>query len=255
MYRRIVLFGATGDLTARLLMPAFAQLASEGRLPDDLSILGTSTKDITADAFRAHITAALEAHAAGISAEARASIVSRLDYRLGDVTDPESVKSLLGPTRGGQLVYLALPSVILERALTAIAEAGLGTEDALAVEKPFGSDLASAERLNAILAQKMPQPTVFRIDHFLTDTLVQRVLALRFMNRLFEPLLNAHHVERVDVSWLESLALEGRAGYYDRAGALNPQLRMTSKKSATPVVMPSLLRPTLKLVKRMSESP
>ncbi len=225
MYRRIVLFGATGDLTARLLMPAFAQLASEGRLPDDLTILGTSTKDITADAFRAHITSALAEHAAGIPAEARASVVDRLDYRLGDVTDAASVKDLLGPTRGGQLVYLALPSVILERALAALSEAGLGTEDALAVEKPFGTDLASAQRLNGILAQKMPQPTVFRIDHFLTDTLVQRVLALRFMNRLFEPLLNAHHVARVDVSWLESLALEGRAGYYDRAGALKDMLQ------------------------------
>ncbi|MEO0326617.1 MAG: glucose-6-phosphate dehydrogenase, partial [Myxococcota bacterium] len=235
MYRRIVLFGATGDLTARLLMPAFAQLASEGRLPDDLTILGTSTKDLTPEAFRAHITAALAEHAAGVSGEARASIVARLDYRVGDVTDPESVKSLLAAP-GRQLVYLALPSVILERALSALAEAGLGAEDAIAVEKPFGSDLASARRLNAIVAQRMPQPTVFRIDHFLTDTLVQRVLALRFMNRLFEPLLNGHHVARVDVSWLESLALEGRAGYYDRAGALKDMLQnhlMVGLHSAT----------------------
>ena len=86
----------------------------------------------------------------------------------------------------------------------------------MAIEKPFGTDLASAQHLNEILRIQLPQPTIFRIDHFLSNELVRRVVTLRFLNRVFEPVWNAVHMERVDISWLESLTLEGRASYYDR---------------------------------------
>ena len=95
----------------------------------------------------------------------------------------------------------------------------------MAIEKPFGSDLESARHLNELLRTRMPHPTVFRIDHFLSDDLVRQVIALRFGNRVFEPTWNATQVERVDISWMESLALEGRASYYDRAGALKDMVQ------------------------------
>ena len=97
--------------------------------------------------------------------------------------------------------------------------------DAVAIEKPFGTDLRSARHLNEILRVRLPRPTIFRIDHFLSSELVRRVIVLRFLNRVFEPTLSAVHVERVDISWLESLTLEGRAGYYDAAGALKDMIQ------------------------------
>ena len=95
----------------------------------------------------------------------------------------------------------------------------------MAIEKPFGTDLASAQHLNEILRIQLPEPTIFRVDHFLSDDLARRVMAIRFVNRIFEPTWNATHVERVDISWLESLALEGRATYYDTAGALKDMVQ------------------------------
>ena len=138
---------------------------------------------------------------------------------------PSDVAQVIGDHRQSTLVYLALPTSVVEPVLSALAGAGLGPSDAVAIEKPFGSDLASARRLNEILRTRMPQPTIFRIDHFLSDELVRRVTALRFGNRVFEPSWNATQVERVDISWLESLTLEGRASYYDRAGALKDMVQ------------------------------
>jgi hypothetical protein len=109
--------------------------------------------------------------------------------------------------------------------LPALAAADLRTSDVLAIEKPFGTDLASAQHLNQILRIQLPQPVIFRIDHFLSDELVRRVLALRFVNRVFEPIWDAVHVDHVNISWLESLTLEGRASYYDRAGAMKDMVQ------------------------------
>ena len=95
----------------------------------------------------------------------------------------------------------------------------------MAIEKPFGTDLASAQQLNQILRIQLPEPTIFRIDHFLSSELVRRVITLRFLNRVFEPIWNAVHIDHVDISWLESLTLEGRASYYDRAGAMKDMVQ------------------------------
>jgi len=96
---------------------------------------------------------------------------------------------------------------------------------AVAIEKPFGTDLASARHLNEIIRLRLPEPTIFRIDHFLSNDLVRRVLTLRFLNRIFEPIWNSTHIESIDISWLESLTLEGRAGYYDTAGAMKDMIQ------------------------------
>jgi len=224
MIKRMLLLGASGDLTSRLLMPAVAQLAEAGLLPPGFTVLGASNAEWTSEDFRQHVAVELEKHSTA-SAATRAALVESLSFRSADVTRPEDVRGLLGDDRPDTLVYLALPPFLFEPVLTALADARLRPSEAVAIEKPFGNDLASAQHLNELLRVRLPEPTIFRVDHFLSDELVRRVVALRFLNRVFEPTWNSVHVERVDISWLESLTLEGRAGYYDGAGALKDMVQ------------------------------
>jgi glucose-6-phosphate 1-dehydrogenase len=224
MIERMVLFGASGDLTSRLLMPAVAQLAEAGLLPPGFTILGSANTDWSTDDFRHHIAAELDKHAP-VAAATRDAVIRMLTFQPADVTQPRDVSQLIGADHPGTLVYLALPPFLLQSVLPALAAAGLDGADAVAIEKPFGTDLASARKLNEILRIQLPEPTIFRIDHFLSNELVRRVVALRFVNRVFEPTWNAVHVDRVDISWLESLTLEGRASYYDGAGALKDMVQ------------------------------
>jgi hypothetical protein len=224
MIERMVLFGASGDLTSRLLMPAVAQLAEAGLMPPGFTILGSANTDWSTDDFRHHIAAELDKHAPAPAATGDA-VVRMLTFQPADVTRPQDVSQLIGADHPATLVYLALPPFLLQSVLPALAAAGLDGADAVAIEKPFGTDLASARQLNEILRIQVPEPTIFRIDHFLSNELVRRVLALRFVNRVFEPTWNAVHVDRVDISWLESLTLEGRASYYDGTGALKDMVQ------------------------------
>jgi glucose-6-phosphate 1-dehydrogenase len=221
---RMVLFGASGDLTGRLLMPAIAQLAEDGQLPPRFTLVGSAVTDWSADEFRQHIAVELEKHG-NVTPATRDTVLRMIDYRPADVTRPDEVRRVVGVEHPDTLVYLALPPGLLPSVLPALAAADLGRADAVAIEKPFGTDLASARHLNEILHIRLPQPTIFRIDHFLSNELVRRVIALRFLNRIFEPIWNAVHVEKVDISWLESLALEGRASYYDGTGALKDMVQ------------------------------
>ena len=224
MIERMVLFGASGDLTSRLLMPAVAQLAEAGQLPQPFTIVGSATRDWSCDDFRQHIAEALGKYSTAAPAT-HDDVVRMLSFQAADVTEPGDVRRLIGGDHPDTLVYLALPPRLLPSVLPALAASTLGGSDALAIEKPFGTDLASARHLNELLRIQLPEPTVFRIDHFLSNELVHRVMVLRFLNRVFEPTFNAVHVERVDVSWLENLTLEGRAAYYDGAGALKDMVQ------------------------------
>jgi glucose-6-phosphate 1-dehydrogenase len=224
MIARIVLFGASGDLTSRLLMPAVAQLCEASQLPSTFTIVGSDLKDWSTDDFRQHIAGKLEEHAT-VTPATRNAIVEVLQFQPADVTNADDVSRVIGGEHPDTLVYLALPPKLLTSALTALAASNLGNGDAVSIEKPFGTDLASAHELNEILRVQLPKPTIFRVDHFLSSELVRRVIVLRFLNRVFEPIFNAAHVERVDISWLESLALEGRANYYDTAGAMKDMLQ------------------------------
>ena len=224
MIERMVLFGASGDLTSRLLMPAVAQLADAGLLSPGFTILGSANTDWSTDDFRHHIAAELDKHSA-VSPATRDAVVRMLTFQPADVTRPQDVSQLIGADHPGTLIYLALPPFLLQSVLPALAAARLHGQDAVAIEKPFGTDLASARHLNEILRIQLPEPTIFRIDHFLSSELVRRVVALRFVNRVFEPTWNAAHVDHVDISWLESLTLEGRASYYDGAGALKDMVQ------------------------------
>ena len=224
MIERMVLFGASGDLTSRLLMPAVAQLAEARLLPPGFTILGSANTDWSTDDLRHHIAAELDKHAP-VAPATRDAVIRMLSFQPADVTQPRDVSQLIGAAHPGTLVYLALPPFLLQSVLPALAAAGLDGADAVAVEKPFGTDLASARQLNEILRIQLPEPTIFRIDHFLSNELVRRVVALRFINRVFGPTWNAVHVDHVDISWLESLTLEGRASYYDGAGALKDMVQ------------------------------
>ncbi len=224
MIERMILFGASGDLTSRLLLPAVAQLAEAELLPPTLTMVGSDITDWSTDDFREHIAGKLEEHA-DVTPATRDRVVEMLSFESADVTQAEDLRRVIGDGHPDTLLYLALPPSLLTKALPALASAGLSTADAVAIEKPFGTDQASAHDLNEILRIQLPEPTIFRIDHFLSSDLVRRVLVVRFLNRVFEPILHAVHVERVDISWLESLTLEGRASYYDGAGALKDMIQ------------------------------
>jgi glucose-6-phosphate 1-dehydrogenase len=225
MIERFVLFGASGDLAARLLLPSLARLVEEHAVPATLRVIGSGTDDMSADDFKNHIAGALAEHADAVDEDARQRVVDALQYVSADVTDASDVAKVLKVGSGPALVYLALPPGVFEPALQALASAGLDAGSALAIEKPFGTGLASARELNEILHTRLPEVPVFRVDHFLSDELVQRVFALRFANRVFEPIWNRDSIEAVDVVWDETLTLEGRAGYYDRAGALRDMIQ------------------------------
>jgi glucose-6-phosphate 1-dehydrogenase len=164
----------------------------------------------------------LEKYAADLPAAAREGVVRSLRYRPVDVTDSASVASLVEPGRGPVAAYLALPPTLFPAAVTALGSVALAPGSRVALEKPFGEDLASAIALNRLLAEALGpagERAVFRVDHVLGMATVQNLLAMR-ANSILEAVWDSDHVEQVEILWEETLALEGRAGYYDRAGAL-----------------------------------
>ncbi|TKJ22848.1 glucose-6-phosphate dehydrogenase [Blastococcus sp. CCUG 61487] len=225
MTRSLVVLGGTGDLAGRLLLPGLAELEDAGKLPDDLVVVAVGTRDRSDEDYRGWARDRLAEHADRVPETARDALVARLSFEQGDVTRPEDLRRALDRAGGSPVVYLALPNTIFLPTLEALEEAGLPDGTVIAVEKPFGRDLADARRLNEVLHRLVPEDRVFRTDHFLAMQTVLNILGLRFANRLFEPVWNAAHVERVEIVFDESLGLEGRAGYYDSAGALRDMLQ------------------------------
>jgi glucose-6-phosphate 1-dehydrogenase len=218
---RIVIFGATGDLAGRYLMPALAKLYEADRLPPGIKIIGVDRQEWDDEhGFRRLVLDNLERHAGGVSANARATMaVEALEYRQADVTDAESVISALGPLTGPILAYLALPPAVFAPTLKALMKADLPEGSRIAIEKPFGVNLESARELNRLLHEFLPEQAIFRVDHFLAWQPFPTIMGLRFANGIFEPLWDRKYIERVEIVWDETLALEGRAGYFDHAGA------------------------------------
>ena len=222
---RLVILGASGDLTGRYLLRALAELSHATLLPADLDIVGVARQNWDDTTFREQAARRLVRHAGKLPREVRDDLVSRLRYLRGDSTDSHILQSAVTGAGGPVLVYLALPPFVFAPAIGELAAAGLPADSRIVVEKPFGTDLASARDLNELLHQHFPEESVFRIDHFLGKQTVQNVLGLRFANRLFEPLWCAEHIAAVDIIWDETVALEGRAGYYDHTGALRDMVR------------------------------
>ena len=219
--KRIVIFGATGDLAARYLMPALAKLYEEDKLPPGLKIIGIDRRGWDHEhGFRRLILDNLKRHAGGVSANARARMaLETLEYRQADVTDAESVISALEPLTEPIVVYLALPPAVFVPTIEALKRANLPEGSRVAIEKPFGVNLESAQALNRLLHEFLPEQAIFRIDHFLAWQPFPTIMGLRFANGIFEPLWDRNYIERVEIFWEETLALEGRAGYFDNAGA------------------------------------
>ena len=225
MRRSFLLLGGTGDLTGRLLLPGLAEILHAGVPDDGVDVLALSQEGWTDDEYRAWARDRLAEHAAHVPEASRERVVERLGYVQGDVTIAADLRAGLERAGGVPVVYLALPNTVFLPTLEALAEVGLPEGAVVAVEKPFGRNLADAQALNAVLHRLVPEESIFRTDHFLAMQTVLNILGLRFANRIFEPLWNGLHVERVDIVFDETLGLEGRAGYYDTAGALRDMLQ------------------------------
>ena len=225
MTRSLLVLGGSGDLTGRYLLPSLASLAATGALGADVAVHAVSREPWDDEAYRDWARARLAEFAPEVDEGARERLVAHLGHTRGDVTAAGQLRAALDRVPGVPIVYLALPNTVFHPTLEALVEAGLPQGAQVVVEKPFGRDGADARALNEVLHRLVPESSVFRIDHFLAMQTALNLLGLRFANRLFEPVWNAGHVDRVEIVFDETLGLEGRAGYYDTAGALRDMLQ------------------------------
>ncbi len=213
----LVILGASGDLSSRLLLPAIGQLLTS-RPDRRLRLIGSGVEEWTAAHWRSVLRASFKTvKAAGPAVE---ELLRSTGYVAADVTSPDDLRRILSACDGTPALYFALPPAITAQACLALQKVDLPAGTTLALEKPFGTDKRSAVALNRQLAKLVPEERIHRVDHFLGRSTVLNLLGLRFANRIFEPLWSAEHIERVDVVYDETLGLEGRARYYDHAGAL-----------------------------------
>ncbi|TBN57184.1 glucose-6-phosphate dehydrogenase [Glaciihabitans arcticus] len=211
----LVILGAGGDLTARLLLPGLASLLASPR-GTEVAVLGVGMDPMTDAAWTERVATAFAASPSTLGAK----VAAESRYLQADVTNPDDLARVFAATTGRIALYFALPPAVAVLACAAMRKTPVPKGIVLALEKPFGTDLASARTLNRTLQHLVPEEQVFRVDHFLGKSTVLNLLGLRFANRIFEPLLSAPNVEKVEIVFDEQLALEGRAGYYDKAGAL-----------------------------------
>ncbi|MGO1538103.1 MAG: glucose-6-phosphate dehydrogenase [Leucobacter sp.] len=211
----LLILGASGDLTSRLLLPALGQLLQ--REPDRrLTLLGASSDDWSEERWRDTVRSSFES--AGYEAEFTRIADTR--YSRLDVTDTNALREYLAGVSGPLIIYFALPPAVTERCCETLASVEIPESTILALEKPFGTDAESAHRLNGILHAIVPEERIFRVDHFLGTSALLNILSVRLANRIFSPIWNAEHVASVELRFDETLALENRARYYDHAGAL-----------------------------------
>ena len=227
----IVLFGITGDLANRKILPALYDLANRGLLPPSFSIIGVARRPV--DAARSVEAAIRNGAQTPVISTTLAQILDGLRMVEGQYNDPELYRALgatmadVDATRGtgGNFAfYLSIPPSLFPVVTEGLANAGLnrgapGSWRRVVIEKPFGHDMASARELNASVSGVFPHDSVFRIDHYLGKETVQNILALRFANELYEPLWNSSHVDHVQITMAEDIGIGSRAGYYDGIGA------------------------------------
>ncbi len=212
-----LLLGATGDLTERWLLPGLGGLIASGGV-EDLFLLGSGTQDWSDERWQKRVADSFAA--AGATGSRLTAVVEAARYVQADVTAPADLRRLLDGCRGELVVFFALPPAVTMRACRVLRDVGVPAGARLVLEKPFGTDAASAEELNEVLQQLVPEDRVHRVDHYLGMSTVLNIIGLRFANRFIESCLNGTSVAEVEIVFDESLALEGRAGYYDGSGAL-----------------------------------
>lgn len=220
--RTIAILGANGDLAKRLLIPGLGEVVDAAR-DISLQIIGAARTPQPNEEWRATVRASLED--AGIGARAVDALVSTTEFIPTDASDPEELRALLDACTGSPILYIALPPSAGRKVAEALAQIDLPDDLLIAIEKPFGDDLADAQALNAALADVVPEERLWRIDHFLGNATVLGMLGLRFGNRLLEAGWNAEQIEKVEIFYDEELGLEGRAAFYDQTGALRDMLQ------------------------------
>ena len=229
----LLLFGATGDLAQRMLLPSLCALHKDGLLAPELRIIGTARSAMSDGEFRNFAREALEKFLAPERRGSMAEFINRLHYQALDVTQPEHFAELAdkvgleGRRRCERLaIFLSTAPSLFEPTIRGLESAGLTCDGArISLEKPLGLDLASSREINDAVATAFPENRIFRIDHYLGKETVQNLLALRFANLLFEPLWNAQHIDHVQITVAETVGLESRADFYDGAGALRDMLQ------------------------------
>ena len=227
----LLLFGATGDLARRMLLPSLYGLDSDGLLPDDLRIIGTARTGLDDNGFREKAVEALHEHLPpGFFQQGIAErFLARLHYVPVDINDPSGFDRLaqtVGDPCDGVAIFLSTAPSLFKPTIDGLEAAGLACPTVrMALEKPLGTDLESSREINDAVAAAFPEGRIFRIDHYLGKETVQNLLALRFANSMFEPLWNSAHIDHVQITVAETVGVEGRGDYYDGSGALRDMVQ------------------------------
>ncbi|MFN5759637.1 MAG: glucose-6-phosphate dehydrogenase [Sphingomonadaceae bacterium] len=226
---KLVLFGATGDLSQRMLLPSLCALHADGLVPEDLQIIGTARSEYGDADFRAFAAKALEQFLPEDRKSAITGFLERLNYQALDATRAEDFPALaekVGTPRHGVAMFLSTAPSLFEQTIAGLSACGLASGTSrIGLEKPLGTSLESSALINDAVARVFSEDRIFRIDHYLGKETVQNLLALRFANMLFEPLWNASHIDHVQITVAETVGLEGRVGFYDGAGALRDMVQ------------------------------
>ncbi len=224
----LLLFGATGDLSRRMLLPSLCALHAEHLVSENLRIVGTARSELTDLEFRNFAREALEKFLPAERRGSMAEFLNRLHYQQLDVTTPEGYMELAEKAGPGEdlAIFLSTAPSLFKPTIEGLAGAGLAGEGArISLEKPLGTDLASSCEINDAVATAFPEERIFRIDHYLGKETVQNLLALRFANLMFEPLWRSQYIDHVQITVAETVGLESRVDFYDDAGALRDMVQ------------------------------